>query len=123
MSRMLLVEDDEFGRSALRELFEEHNWEVAEAQNGIEAMRHLAQADFDVIVTDVFMPEMDGVELIRQVKITNKSQKILAISGGGAGMGADSTVDIIGAIGADAALQKPVTNEELLRTVNELVGS
>lgn len=123
MSRMLLVEDDEFGRGALRELFEEHGWDVAEAENGMEAMRLLAQTDFDVIVTDVFMPDMDGVELIRQIKVTKKSPKILAISGGGAGMGADNTVDIIGAIGADAALQKPVSNDELLRTVNELVGA
>lgn len=121
MSRMLLVEDDEFGRGALRELFEEHGWEVVEAQNGIEAMRHMKHVTFDVIVTDVFMPEMDGVELIRQVRLTDNSQKILAISGGGAGMGADNAVDIIEAIGADAALQKPVSNEELLRAVDRLV--
>jgi len=73
MSRMLLVEDDEFGRDALRELFEENGWEVIVAANGLEAVRHMEQVSFDVIVTDVFMPEMDGVELIRQIRLTDNS--------------------------------------------------
>ncbi|MFT5488942.1 MAG: CheY-like chemotaxis protein [Paracoccaceae bacterium] len=123
MSRMLLVEDDQFGREALRELFEENGWDVVDAANGLEAMRHMKEVAFDVIVTDVFMPEMDGVELIRQIRLTDKSQKILAISGGGAGMGSDSAVDIIEAIGADAAVQKPVSNDELLLAVDRLTAS
>lgn len=123
MGRMLLVEDDEFGRDALRELFEENGWHVVDAANGLEAMRHMKQITFEVIVTDVFMPEMDGVELIRQIRLTDKSQKILAISGGGAGMGSDSAVDIIEAIGADAALQKPVSNDELLNAVDRLTAT
>ena len=123
MSRMLLVEDDEFGRDALRELFEEHGWQVVDAANGLEAVRLMKEIAFDVIVTDVFMPEMDGVELIRQIRLTDKSQKILAISGGGAGMGSDSAVGIVEAIGADAALQKPVSNDELLLAVGRLTAS
>ena len=123
MNRMLLVEDDEFACSALRELFEENGWQVVVAENGIEAMRHMRQISFEVIVTDVFMPEMDGVELVRQIRLTDKTQKILAISGGGAGMGFDKAVDIIEAIGADAALQKPLRNEELLLAVDRLTAA
>lgn len=93
------------------------------AENGIEAMRHMTQISFEVIVTDVFMPEMDGVELVRQIRLTDKTQKILAISGGGAGMGSDKAVDIIEAIGADAALQKPLRNEELLLAVDRLTAA
>jgi two-component system alkaline phosphatase synthesis response regulator PhoP len=120
---MLLVEDDEFACSALRELFEENGWQVVVAENGIEAMRHMKQISFEVIVTDVFMPEMDGVELVRQIRLTDKTQKILAISGGGAGMGSDKAVDIIETIGADAALQKPLRNEELLLAVDRLTAA
>jgi len=57
----------------LRELFEENGWEVIVAANGLEAVRHMEQVSFDVIVTDVFMPEMDGVELIRQIRLTDNS--------------------------------------------------
>lgn len=123
LNRMLLVEDDEFACSALRELFEENGWQVVVAENGIEAMRHMTQISFEVIATDVFMPEMDGVELVRQIRLTDKTQKILAISGGGAGMGSDKAVDIIEAIGADAALQKPLRNEELLLAVDRLTAA
>ena len=123
MNRMLLVEDDEFACSALRELFEENGWQVVVAENGIEAMRHMTQISFEVIVTDVFMPEMDGVELVRQIRLTDKTQKILAISGGSAGMGSDKAVDIIEAIGANAALQKPLRNEELLLAVDWLTAA
>lgn len=123
MNKLLLVEDDEFGRDALRELFEENGWQVVGAENGLEAIRILNQDAFEVIVTDVFMPEMDGIELVRQIRQNNSLQKILAISGGGAGMGADSTVDIIEAIGADAVLQKPVSNDDLLTAVDRLVAS
>jgi DNA-binding NarL/FixJ family response regulator len=64
---------------------------------------------------------MDGVELIREIKESFPDLKVLAMSGGGGGFSAEHTTDLMMNLGADAVLQKPITNDEFLSVIDTLV--
>ena len=88
MPKIMLVEDDEIGRFAFRSLLDGAGCQVVDVDNGFEAVRMLQQDHFDLVITDVFMPEMDGVELIREIRDSYPDMKVLAVSGGGGGFSA-----------------------------------
>lgn len=122
MPKIMLVEDDEIGRFAFRSLLDSAGCEVVDVENGLEAVRKLQEIEFDIVITDVFMPEMDGVELIREIREAFPEMKVVAVSGGGGGFTAAHTTNMMSNLGADAVLQKPVTNKELLAVVDTLTG-
>lgn len=83
MTRILVVEDDPYLRASLRFPLELNGYEVAVAANGKKALAHLRSSGADIVITDLFMPEMDGFELIAAIKESFPKIKIVAISGGG----------------------------------------
>ena len=93
-----------------------HGHEVVEAGNGNEGLRALESQAFDLVVTDIIMPEKEGIETIRAIRHRSPEIGIVAISGGGR----TSTLDFLGAakkLGADQALHKPFTGSQLLEVV------
>lgn len=122
MPKIMLVEDDEIGRFAFRSLLDTAGCDVVDVENGLDAVRILQRDDFDLVITDVFMPEMDGVQLIREIRESFPKMKVLAVSGGGGGFTAEHTTDLMSNLGADAVLQKPVTNDEFLAAVEMLTN-
>lgn len=121
MSKILLVEDDELGRFAFRSLLDSAGLNVVDVANGLEAIRELQKGEFDLVITDVFMPEMDGVQLIREIRESFPGVKVLIVSGGGGGFTAQHTTELMSNLGADAVLQKPVTNDEFLAAVEAII--
>jgi CheY-like chemotaxis protein len=83
------------------------------AGNGVEALRALEKGAFDLVITDVLMPEMDGIELIPLIKKKRPEVYILAMSGGGHNFMGDYCTKIASTLGADAVIMKPFTLAEV----------
>ncbi|CAO3422664.1 response regulator [Azospirillum doebereinerae] len=119
---ILLVEDTPVIRMALSGYLESQGFAVIEAENGRAAVRALDRHSVDLIVTDVLMPEMDGIELIKAVRTDRPDVKILAMSGGAPGLPAGFLLKMTQMFQADAVLYKPFRNEELAAAVSVLLS-
>ena len=121
MSCILIVDDDVAMRRMLRANLEAAGHEVIEAANGRKAERELAQRTPDLLITDIIMPDKEGIELITSLRKA-RTFKILAISGGSQTMKVDF-LEVAKRLGADATMAKPFRREELLVVVRQLLGS
>ena len=83
MFRILVVDDNTEFRRGLAKALRQHDYEVAEAADGREAMALLRKDQPDLIITDINMPEMDGIEILNELRVTETSVPVIAISGGG----------------------------------------
>lgn len=121
MARILVVDDEELARFTLREILEGAGHEVVEATNGNEALANQKAHPFDLIITDIIMPEKEGVETIIELKRDYPNLKIIAISGGGRTRNLDF-LNLAEEFGADKILPKPFSEQELLERVNECLS-
>lgn len=112
MMRMLIIDDETQVRKALRRMLEKEGYEVNEAPDGAVGLQFLQAHPVDVLITDIFMPEKEGIETIREVKKRYPAVKIVAISGGGRGGKLNMLPNAI-FFGAHYTLAKPFTREEL----------
>lgn len=122
MARILIVEDTPDFRQMMVDILHGAGHEVAEAENGKVAIDQMATASFDLVVTDVLMPESDGIELIRALTRKGWTQPVLAVSGGGRSLPAAVSLALTEAAGAHRTLYKPFRAAELLTAVNELLA-
>ena len=120
--RILLVEDDEAVRSVLRRGLERAGYEVREAGEGGAALKLLASGPADLVVTDLVMPKMEGIEFILTLRKTQPRLPAIAISGGGRVDG-NRYLEIASHLGATRVLAKPFAIEQLIALVQELIGS
>lgn len=122
MARILVIDDESELRTLLIRIFARQGHETVEAANGREALRHLEMAPgFDIIVTDLFMPEMDGIETLRHIKTEWPDAKVIVISGGGNRTGLDM-LPMAEKFGADRTFAKPFNPAELAKAVDELLA-
>lgn len=121
MARILIVEDKADFRTMMRDILETAGHEIDEAENGKAAMRRMDEADFDLLVTDVVMPESDGIDLIRTLADRGSRLPILAVSGGGRHLPAAVSLALTEAAGAHRTLFKPFRAAELIAAVDELL--
>ena len=121
MSRILLVDDDESFRKMLHETLQRAGYQVQDAANGKVALKLYRQEPADLIITDIFMPEKEGLETIMEVRRINPNVKIIAISGGGRA-GPAGYLDIAQRLGAKRALVKPFSCKEALETVAQVLS-
>lgn len=121
LRRLLVVDDNEDMRQSMKRLLEHYGYEVRVAANGRLALEMQRAQPSDVMITDIFMPETDGLETINQFREAFPGIKIIAMSGGGASLEADylSTASVVG---ADAVLRKPFSKESLLQALEKLAG-
>jgi CheY-like chemotaxis protein len=119
LRRLLVVDDNEDMRQSMKRLLEHFGYEVRVANEGRHALELQRQAESDVLITDIFMPDTDGLETINQFREAFPGMKIIAMSGGGASLEADylSTAKVVG---ADAVLRKPFSKESLLQALEKL---
>jgi len=119
-SRILVIDDDDIVRRFVCRALEISGFAVAEATNGFEAMTLFRQFRPDAVVTDLLMPERDGIETIIELRRHAPQLPILAISGG---FNAVSSIYLRTAeeLGANAVLSKPFTVEQLLAALKPLI--
>ncbi len=119
MSRVLLIEDDCLVLTTLSEFLADAGHSVTEARDGKEGLRLFRMVDPEVIITDLVMPETEGMEVSLKLKEYRSTARIIVISGGLRGNTADF-LEIAKSLGASKVLAKPFTYESLLAAVNEL---
>jgi DNA-binding NtrC family response regulator len=117
MSRILIIDDEQPVRSVFRRALERAGHEVSEAGDGQAGLKQIAQSSFDLVVTDIVMPTMEGVEFIFQVHREQPDLKVIAMSGGGR-VAPKAYLDMARAAGAVSVLAKPFTIEALLAAVD-----
>lgn len=122
MARLLLVEDDPQVRTMLFETLTQEGHEVVEAVNGREALKLYRAAPADLVITDIIMPEQDGVETIHSLRRDFPDARIIAISGGSANVRGDYLLGTADALGALRTFKKPVDIGLLLDTIQELLA-
>jgi DNA-binding response OmpR family regulator len=120
MASILLVEDDLQLRSMLRIVLDRAGHVVQEAGNGKEAIALYSKSPADLIVTDLVMPDKEGLETIREFRRSYPDVKIIAMSGGGR-TGAENYLDLAKKLGADYTLTKPFSNKEILDGIHIVV--
>jgi CheY-like chemotaxis protein len=121
MARLLIIEDDDDLRLMLHVLLTSAGHEVLEARNGREGLRIVEQQPVQLVITDLIMPDQEGIETILALRRRNEPIGIIAISGGGHGTGVNY-LDLARRVGADLALTKPVGNDDLLQHVARLLA-
>jgi CheY-like chemotaxis protein len=121
MAHILLVDDEESVRNSLATFMRSLGHEVRLAANGLEAIEALRAQPADVIVTDVNMPDMDGIEIVVALREAADRVGLIVISGGGL-FGTDMLLDSAGALGADVTLEKPIDLDVLRTAIETLVA-
>lgn len=106
MARILLIDDDSLMQGMLARTLEKMGHVVVTASDGKEGLRVYAPADFDLVLTDLVMPEQEGLETIRKLRAVNPAVKIIAMSGGGRGSAKDY-LQVAQFMGARQVLAKP----------------
>lgn len=120
----ILVADDEEGiRQLLAHWLGRAGYQVTCVDCGLEAARALRARPFDLIITDIVMPDGDGFELITEFRRAQPATRILAISGGGKYLQGPDCLRMARGLGAHGAVMKPFTREQLLAGVDAVMGS
>lgn len=121
MFRVLVIEDNRDMRDLLRVILEGAGYAVDLAEDGEAGLNALRSRPADLIVTDIFMPNRDGLELIPQLRADYPAAKVLAISGGGLLVKGAGYLDTAREIGAHSILAKPFDRQDLLRAASALL--
>ncbi|MEJ2165350.1 MAG: response regulator [Desulfobacterales bacterium] len=120
MERILIIDDEPQIRSMLRLMLEREGYEVVEAPDGIEGIRIYRQNPVDLIITDLIMPNKDGIGMIIDLKKEFPDVKIIAMSGGGLNK-PEGYLKGAKKLGAACTLTKPIDREEMLRAVKNIL--
>ena len=122
MARILLVEDEEQLRSMLKIVLEGAGHTVQEAGDGKEALESYVLHPADLMVTDIVMPNKEGIETILEFRRSHPELRIIAMSGGGRNSGQDY-LKLAKSFGADYVLTKPFSNQAILDVVETVLAS
>ena len=118
--RILIIDDDEQIRVLLEQMMEWAGFAVAVAENGKIGMQLQEQHPADLVITDLIMPEQEGLETISRLKKQYQGIKIIAISGGGR-IGPEAYLPAALELGADRVFSKPFDVQEIVNAVQELL--
>ncbi len=122
MKRILVIDDDEQIRLMLRMTLERNGFEVCEAGDGREGLRRFCTEQPDLVITDLVMPEKEGIETIMEIRQHTPDVKIIAISGGGK-VNPQNYLELAHRLGAQRTFSKPVDIKELLNSIVSLLES
>lgn len=125
MARVLIIEDDPVCVQLITRTLEARGHAVTAAADGRAGMKRFKSDEFDLVISDLVMPDQDGIETIREIRRAAPDVAIIAVSGG-LTQPFGVSVDYLGAaklLGADATLKKPFMPSTLVSLVDETLGS
>ena len=120
MQKILIIDDEPHILMMLKKMMEKAGYDIDLASNGHEGMKLFQKSPSDLVITDIIMPEKEGLETIREMKRIQPELKIIAMSGGGK-ISAESYLETASIFGANRVIQKPFTQKEMVTAVNELM--
>ena len=118
MTRILVMDDEADARMFIKDILESAGYEVALAADGVEGVRQFRAARFDLALVDLFMPNREGLETIKELKQESPDFPIIAVSGDSCAL---PLLSIAQRLGAAEVVQKPFLPEELLETVKHVL--
>lgn len=121
MPRILVIEDERQIREVLKQILEKSAYEVDLAEDGRRGLELYRKQAADLVITDIIMPNKDGLETIEELMAQNPHLPIIAISGG-TGTKAQFALDVAKMCGAIRVLAKPFSRKEILEAVTELLS-
>ena len=122
MARVLVIDDQTEIRELLRMTLQAAGYDVVVAPNGRAGLEIHRERPAEVVITDIFMPEQEGLETIQELRRQSPSPKIIAISGGGS-LGTLEYLPAAQEFGADRAIGKPFDCEVMVAAVREMLGA
>lgn len=120
MARILIIDDDDQFRLLMKHRLERAGYETEQAPDGKIGIQLYQQGNIDLIVTDIIMPEKEGVEMILELRKDYPDAKIIAFSGGGLSS-SDSILRTVEKLGANYVFPKPFAWEEMLAAIHNLL--
>ena len=120
MARILVIDDDTSVRAVIEGALSDEGYEVVEAADGKEGLKNYRNFPTDLVITDLIMPEKEGIETIMELCREFPGVKVIAISGG-TRYGSDSNLRLAGQLGARRTLTKPFKIPDLLEAVREVL--
>lgn len=121
MARILLVEDSPEVSLAVREILASAGHTVVEAASGKAALKSLHASQFDAIVSDIWMPEMDGIQLLKEIRGAGNNIPVVVISGGAPNAPLTYTAPLAATFGANIVVYKPFEKAELLNALEAVL--
>ena len=122
VANILVIDDEAPMRRFVALALEKQGHAVAEAADGAEALKIMAERPVDLVITDLLMPEMDGVDVLSSIRKGGHTMPVIAMSGGGK-VDSKSYLEVARALGAFATIAKPFELEHLLATVRDAIAS
>ena len=121
-AKLLVVDDNADTRQSMKLLLERAGYEVEVAQNGARAVEMQRSLAAEILITDIFMPELDGLETIERFRREFPAVKIIAMTGGGVNFNRENYLLSADVAGADAVLRKPFEKSTLLQALQKVSG-
>ncbi len=118
LKRILVVDDEENARIALSKILAREGYEVASAGNGLEALNYLRSRDVELIITDINMPEMNGMTFLKELNRTHPSSNVIMVTAYGE---VESYIEAMN-LGAYEYINKPVKVDELKKIIGRIFG-
>ncbi len=122
MANILVVDDEEPIRSLVKQILLKDGHDIMEAENGQVACDMFGDADIDLIVTDLVMPEKNGIEMIMEIKRSQPKVKVIAISGGIGFSGQIDLLSVANLLGAKHIIKKPFGVDDVRDAVNDMLA-
>ncbi|MHC4266912.1 MAG: response regulator [Planctomycetota bacterium] len=123
MTRILVIDDESQIRKMLRNCLEREGYQVLEAPNGKVGMELFKEEHFDLVITDILMPEQEGIESIGELRRNFPETKIIAISGGSRGIKSENVLHTAEILGVHCTPPKPFEIAKFLNAVRLVLGS
>jgi len=121
MSRILVIDDEDQMRQMLKQTLERAGYEVIDAPNGEKGVQLFRESPADLVITDLIMPEKDGMETVIELKRDFPDINIIAISGGSRAMDPRDYLHYATQVGVVCTFTKPIEPQELLNAIKELL--
>jgi CheY-like chemotaxis protein len=122
MAKILVIDDEDQLRVLLKKMLMHGGHQVSIAEDGVEGIKIFHETQPDLIITDIIMPNKDGIEVIVELLKFNPDLPIIAISGGRRAITANFNLDSAEMLGVKGILQKPFTHEQLLELIEKVLS-
>lgn len=121
MSKILIIDDEPQIQNMLKKLLKEEGYDVFSASDGNEGINMYRANPYDLVITDIIMPEKEGLETIRELKKIDPDVKIIVMTGGSNKYSSDMYLELGVKFGAITAFEKPIRRNELLKKIREIL--